>query len=435
MTSLQQQRGKTTRGDNYDDQNGDCFWWKTETGEKVLNPHIKLWAEDLSSRGGQEKDFLMNCQSLIFSALQISQKDRAKFKASNFYEDLQKIRQKQSGAPLMDINRLPSPTVTREDSSNSRPESNSLRVLEPQLEVNFHLVNTMSPDAKAASPPRGVPPSPPVIFPLRLPDPITPVRTKPSLQRYHSSLAPEQDGKGKGKEINQEPFSRVDDVGTADNTPQLGNHSEHERQEVGEPSNAPSLSRRPPMLEGLNGNTPSPETTLADTIHPHDPAQPDNPQELPLRSASVLNHRRTKTEPTNGSPHRPVVDHCPQSAPTRPGSGLMFSPPSRLNSMASAHSSAHNSSVVSVSESGPATKKIKFSPPNLKGVIQTIVPSSCEIIAFLSADAIYVYPIDRLDRTPLRPPTGCKWLSASISGGYILAKGLQMRLRETIVSE
>jgi hypothetical protein len=442
LARLGRQRGKTSGGDSYDDKNGDCFWWETETKDKVLNPHIEGWVEALPDWKGHDVDFLLNCKSLIFSALKITRNER--IKAREFCRALEGIRLKQPKIPRIQINGSKSSSViSGEYTSNAAPESVHLIASQRQPEINFTFTDTTNGDIGSTPQLQDVPLSPPAVTPLRPPGPVASLMTESSLENS-SFLASKQDDKGKGKEMIEESLRGTDDIRNISATPQPGNYSENERQGVGELSKmVTSLGVLPEGAPMLQCSTPSPEISLADTVNPPDPAPTTISQDLPLRSTAVPKPRRSQTEPATGSPvplARPIVDHNSRSAPIGPGNLTLgpasrFSPTSRMNSMASARSSANNSSVFSGSDSGRATKKIKFSPPNLKPVIQTVIPPSCEIIAFLSNDVICVYPINNLhdNITRLVPPPGFKWLSASISGVHILARGQQMSTKETMV--
>ncbi|KAH7403385.1 kinase-like domain-containing protein [Cadophora sp. MPI-SDFR-AT-0126] len=57
---------------------------------------------------------------------------------------------------------------------------------------------------------------------------------------------------------------------------------------------------------------------------------------------------------------------------------------------------------------------------------QSIIPSNCEVVAFLSSQYIYIYPLhgdrDIRDRRLFQAPAGCNWTSVSLSGPYMLAR-------------
>jgi hypothetical protein len=73
---------------------------------------------------------------------------------------------------------------------------------------------------------------------------------------------------------------------------------------------------------------------------------------------------------------------------------------------------------------------------DLKNITRTIIPSSCNIVAFLSPENIYIYPIRGEEHAchALEPPQGCKWVSASIAGRWILGRAYSISKRHTVVS-
>jgi hypothetical protein len=73
----------------------------------------------------------------------------------------------------------------------------------------------------------------------------------------------------------------------------------------------------------------------------------------------------------------------------------------------------------------------------LKNITRTIVPPSCNIVAFLSPAYIYIYPIRGEQHAchTLEPPPGCKWVSGSISGSWIMGRACSVSKRYTVVSQ
>jgi hypothetical protein len=71
---------------------------------------------------------------------------------------------------------------------------------------------------------------------------------------------------------------------------------------------------------------------------------------------------------------------------------------------------------------------------DLKNITRTIIPASCNIVAFLSPENIYIYPIGGDACHSLDPPQGCKWVSASIAGRWILGRAYSVSKMQTVVS-
>jgi hypothetical protein len=182
---------------------------------------------------------------------------------------------------------------------------------------------------------------------------------------------------------------------------------------------------------------------MTNGYHPtlsNDYASKSSPGTLALGSHSASETPRNRPIAPKNAKSTPSTTRSPPPWPIdseRIGSRPRLSH-SRVNSLRSeANQSSHTSSSSGISNfvGQPVRTNFQLHPSNGKNIIKAIMSSDCTLVAFLSSTNIYVYAL-RGEEHPCRElqrPHGWKWISVSISGGFIFARG-QVANGRTVVS-